>query len=131
MLLGALATGSRGAIGSTFNIAAPLYHRIIAAFADGDLNEARRLQSLSVNMIRTLSRFPLPPRHEGRAGDAGRQRRRLPIAAEPFVERRCHGVAIRTRLDRIFRVVAIYCASTGSVNMDHVCGGFPELRMTP
>lgn len=58
MLLGALATGARGAIGSTYNIAAPLYRRIIAAFADGDLTEARRLQSLSVKMIRTLNHFP-------------------------------------------------------------------------
>ena len=58
MLLGALATGARAAIGSTYNIAAPLYGRIIAAFADGDFDEARRLQSLSVNMIRTLNHFP-------------------------------------------------------------------------
>ncbi len=61
MLLGALATGARGAIGSTYNIAAPLYQRIINAFADGNLNDARRLQSLSVNMIRTLNHFPFHP----------------------------------------------------------------------
>jgi N-acetylneuraminate lyase len=61
MLLGAVATGSLGAIGSTFNIAAPLYRRIIAAFADSDFDEARRLQSLSVNMIRTLNHFPFHP----------------------------------------------------------------------
>lgn len=61
MLLGALATGSRGAIGSTYNIAAPLYQRIIAAFGDGNLDEARRLQSLSVKMIRTLNHFPFHP----------------------------------------------------------------------
>jgi N-acetylneuraminate lyase len=61
MLLGALATGARGAIGSTYNIAAPLYRRIITAFADGNLNDARRLQSLSVNMIRTLNHFPFHP----------------------------------------------------------------------
>lgn len=61
MLLGALATGSHGAIGSTYNIAAPLYQRITAAFGDGNLKEARRLQSLSVTMIRTLNRFPFHP----------------------------------------------------------------------
>lgn len=61
MLLGALATGARAAIGSTYNIAAPLYRRIIAAFADGELTEARRLQSLSVSMIRTLNHFPFHP----------------------------------------------------------------------
>jgi len=58
MLLGALATGARGAIGSTYNIAAPLYRRLIAAHASGQLEEAQRLQSLSVTMIRTIGRYP-------------------------------------------------------------------------
>ena len=61
MLLGALATGTLAAIGSTYNIAAPLYRSIISAFERGDLPEARRLQSLSVRMIRTLMRFPFHP----------------------------------------------------------------------
>jgi N-acetylneuraminate lyase len=61
MLLGALATGARGAIGSTYNISTPLYRRIINAFADGNLKKARPLQSLSVNMIRTLCQFPFHP----------------------------------------------------------------------
>lgn len=58
MLLGALATGTQAAIGSTYNVAAPLYRRIIGAFGDGDLPEARRLQLLSVKMIRILNQFP-------------------------------------------------------------------------
>ena len=61
MLLGALATGTRAAIGSTYNIAAPLYRGIIAAFDGGDLAEARRLQSLSVTMIHTIARYPFHP----------------------------------------------------------------------
>jgi len=56
MLLSALAVGVRGLIGSTYNIAAPLYLRIIKAFEAGDREEARRLQFLSVQMIRTLNR---------------------------------------------------------------------------
>lgn len=58
MLLGALATGTGGAIGSTYNIAAPLYRRIVTAFGDGNFEEARRLQSLSINMIRVMNQFP-------------------------------------------------------------------------
>jgi N-acetylneuraminate lyase len=54
MLLGGLAFGARGAVGSTFNFAAPLYARIIAAFEAGNLVEARRLQSLSVEMVRVI-----------------------------------------------------------------------------
>lgn len=58
MLLSAWVAGARGAVGSTYNIAAPLYGRILAAFASGDLEEARRLQGLSVTMIRTIARWP-------------------------------------------------------------------------
>jgi len=58
MLLGAIATGARAAIGSTYNIAAPLYSQVIEALERGDLVAARRLQSLAVTMIRTLKQFP-------------------------------------------------------------------------
>jgi N-acetylneuraminate lyase len=61
MLLGALATGARAAIGSTYNIATPLYRAIFQAFEAHDFKEARRLQSLSVNMISTVMRFPFHP----------------------------------------------------------------------
>jgi N-acetylneuraminate lyase len=56
MMLSALAVGARGAVGSTFNVAAPLYVRIIKAFDAGDLVEARRLQYLSVQLVRVLLR---------------------------------------------------------------------------
>ena len=58
MLLSALAVGTRGAIGSTYNIAAPLYRRIIDAFQAGDLAEAQRLQLLAVEAIRVLLAYP-------------------------------------------------------------------------
>ena len=58
MMLSALAVGARGAVGSTYNIAAPLYCRLIEAFEKGDLVEARRLQFLSVHMIRVMKRYP-------------------------------------------------------------------------
>ena len=61
MLIGALATGARGAIGSTYNIAAPLYKRIITAFEAGNWELARLLQSCSVNMVRTICQYPLHP----------------------------------------------------------------------
>lgn len=61
MLLGALATGAKAAIGSTYNLAAPLYHRLIDAFDQGDLAQARKLQSQSIALIRTLGQFPFHP----------------------------------------------------------------------
>jgi N-acetylneuraminate lyase len=54
MLLSGLATGATGAVGSTYNFAAPLYGRLIDAFQRGDLDEARRCQGQSVAMIRLI-----------------------------------------------------------------------------
>jgi N-acetylneuraminate lyase len=50
-LLGALATGARGGVGSTYNWSTKLYFDLIAAFTGGDLAEARRLQSISIAMV--------------------------------------------------------------------------------
>ncbi len=61
MMLAALATGAKGAVGSTFNIAAPLYQRILDAFDQGDVAEARRWQLRSVQMVHTIGRFPFHP----------------------------------------------------------------------
>ena len=55
MLLAALCFGARGAVGSSYNFAAPIYHRIIAAFERGDLAEAREEQFRSVQLIRILA----------------------------------------------------------------------------
>ncbi len=54
MLLGAMAMGCRGAVGSTYNFAAPLYHRMIAAFESGDLETARLWQGRSIELVRLL-----------------------------------------------------------------------------
>ena len=51
MLLPALAMGVRGAVGSTYNFAAPCYTRILDAHARGDLHAARQWQSRAVAMI--------------------------------------------------------------------------------
>jgi N-acetylneuraminate lyase len=61
MLLGALATGAKAAIGSTYNIAAPIYLDLIAAFQQGDLDTARRWQSEAIRFIRTVGKFPFHP----------------------------------------------------------------------
>lgn len=54
-LLAALATGARGAVGSTYNWAPRLYVNLIDAFTRGDLDEARRLQSVSIAMIDVIA----------------------------------------------------------------------------
>jgi len=55
-LLGALATGARRAIGSSYNFAAPLYLELIAAFERGDLAAARAAQARSTSLIALLAR---------------------------------------------------------------------------
>jgi N-acetylneuraminate lyase len=57
MLLAAWASGARAAIGSTYNIAAPLYRRIIDAVESGDLETARQLQFHSVSMVEVMKEF--------------------------------------------------------------------------
>lgn len=54
-LLAALALGAEGAVGSSYNFAAPIYHRLIAAFHEGDLETARAQQYRSVQLIDLLA----------------------------------------------------------------------------
>ena len=56
-MLPALAIGAKGAVGSTFNYAAPLYHTLIQAFENNDLNAAQELQQQSIDMIRLLGKY--------------------------------------------------------------------------
>jgi N-acetylneuraminate lyase len=56
-LLSALVLGCRGAVGSTYNYAAPLYYKLIAAFDRGDMDNARELQLKSINMISLLGKY--------------------------------------------------------------------------
>ena len=53
--LGALAMGARGAVGSGFNFAAPVYRRLMEAFARGDLEAARTEQFRGVQLIRLFA----------------------------------------------------------------------------
>ena len=56
MLLAGLGIGAKGAIGSTYNFAAPVYQRIIAAFEKGDLVTARAEQARANAMIEIFVR---------------------------------------------------------------------------
>ncbi|MGV3533018.1 MAG: dihydrodipicolinate synthase family protein [Chthoniobacteraceae bacterium] len=56
-LLGALATGAQGAVGSSFNFAAPLYHGLIDSFHSGDLVAARAAQLKSTRLISLLADY--------------------------------------------------------------------------
>jgi len=51
MLLSGLTTGMDGAVGSTYNFAAPLYKKIIREFTDGNVSRARAYQTKAVKMI--------------------------------------------------------------------------------
>lgn len=55
-LLAAVALGACGAVGSTYNFAAPLYRRMLAAFERGDQATARELQAKSVEIVAIMAR---------------------------------------------------------------------------
>ncbi len=56
-MLSSLVLGCKGAVGSTYNYAAPLYHDLITAFNENDLNKANLLQQKSIDMIRLLGKY--------------------------------------------------------------------------
>ena len=56
-LLAALAVGAVGGVGSTYNFAAPLYTRLLAAFEKGDLPAARVEQYRSVRLVELLAGY--------------------------------------------------------------------------
>ena len=57
LLLAGLALGTRGAVGSTYNYAAPVYRRVIEAFRAGDLDTARTEQHRAVQLVQVLCEF--------------------------------------------------------------------------
>lgn len=61
LLLPAAALGAKGAVGNTYNFAAPLYQKILKAFADGNIDVARRLQLRAVEMIDVFISFGFLP----------------------------------------------------------------------
>lgn len=56
-MLASLAVGARGAVGSTYNYAAPLYNDLIDAYERGDVEKARQLQQTSIDMISLLGKY--------------------------------------------------------------------------
>ncbi len=56
-MLSALVLGCKGAVGSTYNYAAPLYNQLIAAFEKGDFPAARLLQQKAIDMIELLGKY--------------------------------------------------------------------------
>ena len=56
ILLAALALGATGAVGSTYNYMAPIYHKVMDAFKAGDLNAARHWQMVSIQIIAVMAR---------------------------------------------------------------------------
>ncbi len=61
MLLSALAVGAKGAIGSTYTYAAPLYLKVKELFEANRLDEARQLQFRLVEMVRCILKYsPIP-----------------------------------------------------------------------
>ena len=57
ILLAALAMGAKGAVGSTYNYMAPIYHRVRAAFERGDIAVARSHQAMAIEIIAVMIKY--------------------------------------------------------------------------
>ena len=57
MLLAGLAAGTTGAVGSTYNFAAPLFNKLIKAFSAGNLSEAQEYQLKAQKMIQLFKKY--------------------------------------------------------------------------
>lgn len=55
--LAGLSMGAKGAVGSTYNFAAPLYHDILEAFKSGDMNKALEVQQKSIDFISLYGKY--------------------------------------------------------------------------
>jgi N-acetylneuraminate lyase len=61
LLLPALSVGAKGAIGSTYTFAAPIYFKILEHFKNGNMAAAQELQYSSIKMIQCLAKHsPIP-----------------------------------------------------------------------
>ena len=68
MLLGALATGARGAVGSCYGFAAPLWLNIIETYESGDMEKARAWMRKAARLVRFIATDPGPFQGVGEAG---------------------------------------------------------------
>ena len=57
MLLSGLCAGAQGAVGTTYNFAAPVFNRIVDAFAANDIATAQMHQGQMVQMIRLVAGY--------------------------------------------------------------------------
>lgn len=55
--IAALAVGTKGVVGSTYNYASKLYHKISAAFEKGDMELARKYQMQSIQIVNILGKY--------------------------------------------------------------------------
>lgn len=105
-LLAAVSLGATGAVGSTYNYAAPVYNRMLTALGAGDVATARREQYQSAKLVRVLIDFgglragkavmamlgvdcgpvrpPLRPMTRDEAAGLYERLRELPIFARPL-----------------------------------------------
>ncbi|HUQ70856.1 MAG TPA: dihydrodipicolinate synthase family protein [Planctomycetaceae bacterium] len=64
-LLSGLLFGAQGAVGSTYNFAAPIYRRVLAALERGDVATAQKHQAESVLLVKTILKYSDIPALKG------------------------------------------------------------------
>lgn len=87
MLLSSLVVGAKGAIGSTYNFAAPLYLQVMRSFNAGELEEARKCMAYLVDIVKIVVKYPPIPSQKAVMKmlglDLGPSRLPLPLLSAP------------------------------------------------
>ena len=99
MLLSGLCAGARGAVGSTYNFAAPLYRRILTALRNRELDEARRWQGIAAQMVRIFQIHGGAPAIKGAMALLGLDCGPVRLPQQPLSREALS--AMRTDLERI------------------------------
>ena len=61
MLISGLNQGCKGAVGSSYNFAASIYHKLIKAYHSGNRNEAHKWQNFSIQFINIIAKYDYLP----------------------------------------------------------------------
>ncbi len=99
MLLSALALGARGAVGTTYNFAAPLYHSIIESYESGEMATAQREQTRAMELVGVLEKFDVYSAGKAIMKMIGLDCGPVRLPLRPLTDNECG--QLRAELDRI------------------------------
>lgn len=105
MLLPALAVGAKGAIGSTYTFAAPLYLQVIKLYEAGMSQQAAAIQLHAVNMVRELVKYPPIPAQRAIMKMEGYDLGKCRLPLEPLTVKEANELKVSLEAMDFFNIV--------------------------